>query len=351
MVFERLRSKPKRTQRYIEHVLRGQLTAARRLARAGVDPNEEFSLGSSGQWTAFAATLAEGPLDLVEALLKAGAHVNLRAEDRNALCVASRARLERRKKLKAVLAAGANVNMSVAPSKRTLLTLAALEGDETFARFLVEHGADVKRADYHGLTPHKLARMGGHDAIVELLERSGAPREAIRPADVEQVYLSERALRSQLHEIVKSTTAASHLSIVAMELEWPADDLTVVYGLVRDGRRSSLRLEILDDDRITLVWRDESGVARDLLAASAEVDGKSLRASLLLAFAGKPASEPPPQPGAPAATELSADLSPEALKATYRKLAKLYHPDVAGPESAEKMRELNVLYARFKSKG
>ena len=106
-----------------------------------------------------------------------GAHVNSLPNDQNALLAASQSHLDRRKKLKLLTHAGANVNATINPDKRTLLTLAILNLDESFARFLIEHGADINRRDSQGHTPLNIALATGQHGLANFLRTSGARAE------------------------------------------------------------------------------------------------------------------------------------------------------------------------------
>ncbi len=42
--------------------------------------------------------------------------------------------------------------------------------------------------------------------------------------------------------------------------------------------------------------------------------------------------------------EVKPDADEETLRVAYRRLAWRYHPDIAGPEGLERMREINIAY-------
>ncbi len=152
-----------RTREYIAVLERGGLSAARTLLKRGVDPS-----------LVLLVTLEYGPAELVLQILKKGAKVNGGKGDGLALLTANQAVLERKKKMKLLLDAGANVNATVEAGKRTLLTHAVLNQDDSLARFLVEQGAAVNRRDAAGSTPLGLAAQTGQKALADYLRQAGA---------------------------------------------------------------------------------------------------------------------------------------------------------------------------------
>lgn len=72
---------------------------------------------------------------------------------------------------------------------------------------------------------------------------------------------------------------------------------------------------------------------------------------LLVAASATPATPPREKVAAPdpdrAMLGLTAEAPWELVEAAYRTLAKLYHPDVAGPTTTERMTRVNVAYERL----
>lgn len=73
---------------------------------------------------------------------------------------------------KALVEAGADVNTN--NGSGTALMGVCFKGHVDVARFLIEAGADVNASSDRGDTPMSYAKMGGHQAIVNLLQANGA---------------------------------------------------------------------------------------------------------------------------------------------------------------------------------
>jgi ankyrin repeat protein len=85
-----------------------------------------------------------------------------------------------RASIRALLAAGANVN-AAEPDGATALHWAAYEDDVETARLLIRGGADVKAANRYGMTPLSLACTNGNGPMVELLLEAGADPNTTLP--------------------------------------------------------------------------------------------------------------------------------------------------------------------------
>lgn len=56
--------------------------------------------------------------------------------------------------------------------------LAAKNGDEDVADFLLKRGADIESKDSHGQTPLSWAAENGHEVTVQILHEKGADIES-----------------------------------------------------------------------------------------------------------------------------------------------------------------------------
>ena len=110
-----------------------------------------------------------GHMDTVNALLEAGADVNLASrESMKVAPLASASAAGQLEIARVLLAHGANVNTR-GSGDFTPLHESAASGRLEFARLLLEHGADVNAKTTEGKTPVDYAREHNREEMVELL--------------------------------------------------------------------------------------------------------------------------------------------------------------------------------------
>ena len=136
--------------------------------------------GAGGK-TALSWAAIRGDLEMTEALLEAGADVNLADDDGNTpLILAASAGPELVRKL---IGAGSEVNRANRQGE-TALTLAARR-DVASVRVLLDAGANVSAQDARGLDALTVAKASGKDEMVALLRGAGAtetPEELLNEA-------------------------------------------------------------------------------------------------------------------------------------------------------------------------
>jgi ankyrin repeat protein len=116
-----------------------------------------------------------GHLSTVEALLNAGAPVNVPSRESMKVTPLHSAAAARQVDIARLLIAhGANVNAAQADSGFTPLHEAALNGDVEFAKLLLEHGASINAKNKNGTTPLGYAAERRRAEMVKLLEARGA---------------------------------------------------------------------------------------------------------------------------------------------------------------------------------
>jgi uncharacterized protein len=116
-----------------------------------------------------------GHLETVEALLAAGAEVNVTTRESMKVTPLHSAAAAKQVAIARVLIAhGARVNAAQPESGFTPLHEAALNGDIEFARLLLEHGADINAKMKDGKTPLTFAVEGGQTEMASFLRERGA---------------------------------------------------------------------------------------------------------------------------------------------------------------------------------
>jgi ankyrin repeat protein len=116
-----------------------------------------------------------GHLETVEALLAAGAEINVATRESMKVTPLHSAAAARQLAIARVLIAhGAKVNASQAESGFTPLHEAALSGDVEFARLLLEHGAEINAKMKDGKTPLAFALERGQSEMAAFLRERGA---------------------------------------------------------------------------------------------------------------------------------------------------------------------------------
>jgi ankyrin repeat protein len=139
------------------------------LLRAGAD----LKATDSGTWTAVHRAARSGSTGAVRALVAAGADINSVAmtDGDTPLTIAA---IHGHSALVAdLIKAGANVNIQNL-NKRTALMHAAASGDVASVRALIQAGADVNAVENNGGTALAWAKGRGHQEIVDMLVKAGA---------------------------------------------------------------------------------------------------------------------------------------------------------------------------------
>ena len=118
------------------------------------------------------ATWGDNPA-MIKMLIAHGARLD--ATDHNGLTpLAIAAQHAKVKSTRALLEAGANVNVPVTEAGYTPLMLASRSGSNELATSLIEHGANVNATNLGGVTALMIASAGNRSAIAGLLLESGA---------------------------------------------------------------------------------------------------------------------------------------------------------------------------------
>jgi ankyrin repeat protein len=183
---------------------RGDLAGVRSLLKRGADPNARNGL----QFTPLYIASATGQIEVMEALLHAGAKLEATSPYGTALTFAAMS--GNAPAIKFLLSRGANVNVArvdgltpLALASRagvteavqdllsrkadinaqdndgaTPLIFAAREGNQEVGNLLLASGARVDGADRHGWTPLMYAAVNGHAEFVQLLLDKGADPNA-----------------------------------------------------------------------------------------------------------------------------------------------------------------------------
>ena len=148
--------------------LHGHLDVAELLLRAGVDVNRADSEDGT---TALMAAAEGGHVEIVSLLIQQGAKINLtNSEGISALYTAVES--EHYEVARLLLSKGTDA--LVHPQSSTDLHKAALKGNTKVAKFLLENGAVVNRANVKGDTALLKAAVYGHIELSKLLLESGA---------------------------------------------------------------------------------------------------------------------------------------------------------------------------------
>jgi hypothetical protein len=157
---------------YAGAVLHGNMTVARLLADAGADTTGVDPL------TRFVGACLSGDRSHIEATLVNDATMLATAKERHADLVARAAELGRGDAVRLLVELGFDVN---ARSRTTALHEAALRGDMTIIRLLVELGADPTIADTEfNATPAGWANHAGHTNAANYLEQLAISRSSRR---------------------------------------------------------------------------------------------------------------------------------------------------------------------------
>ncbi len=162
----------------IEAAEHGDLESVRFLLEKGADPNGAVL----GDGSPLIAAAGKGSQDIVELLLEKGARLDLAVPGDGSPLIAAAA-AGRVAVVQQLLAAGATVDL-VVPGDENPLIQASANGRLEVVRILLDAGADPNmrvvedRSPAHPKgdlrTPLRMARRGGHEAVVRLLQERGA---------------------------------------------------------------------------------------------------------------------------------------------------------------------------------
>jgi hypothetical protein len=111
----------------------------------------------------------------VQNFISSGVDINMVAPGSNATLLSVASEEGSEEAVRALIAAGADVNMaSICEMGFTPLHVAADRGSEPIARALIAAGADVNKANKFGVTPIRMAAQNGHEAVIRALIAAGA---------------------------------------------------------------------------------------------------------------------------------------------------------------------------------
>lgn len=222
-------------QKLLTAVKSGQVSEVKALLKMGANPNAAGELRGELRWTALMYTAAAGDMPCAQALLEAGAEVNMenlegatalliavgrRRSDMvpmlldkganpnvmtkkgiTALMVAAMSTKETAKLVRALLEKGADPNVK-SLSGLTALGYAALTGDADAVRALLDKGADPNSKGADGKTALMIAKEKGFTEIATLLERAGA--NPLTPAEAPLLQDRQTAGANALNVAVQS---------------------------------------------------------------------------------------------------------------------------------------------------
>jgi ankyrin repeat protein len=190
--------------------------------------------------------------------------------------------------VQALLAAGAAVDLADA-SGQVPLSMAAFEGQEAVARLLIAASATVDRAKENGMTPLFMAAQQGHDALVTVLLDAGAAVDLAAEDGRTPLWMASENGHEAVVEVLLAhnpevdkarTTGGFTPLLVAAQGGFDA----IVKLLLRAGAEvDTIAHEGSQDDetdagatpRMTAAQGGRARVARLLLAAGADPDRRS----------------------------------------------------------------------------
>ena len=201
------------------------------LLRAGANVNYAGVAGWIGATPLWAASW-EGSLESVEMLLKAGADVNIARTDADGgsslydsieyedaetdtgsspLYAASRC--GHANIVRALLAAGADVNKARLGTGETSLYASSFDGDPAIVKMLIDAGADLNKATTdNGMTPLYIASARNHFEVVEMLINAGADVNKARTDDgTTPLYIASMAWdRTTIANLLRAAGGVLH---------------------------------------------------------------------------------------------------------------------------------------------
>jgi ankyrin repeat protein len=228
--------------RLVEAAQADDLTQVRSLLASNVSPDSTYGDGSAAlHWATQSANLA-----MVQTLLAADANADIRNE------------------------------LGVTP-----LWLAAENGSDTLAQVLLEAGADATVALPSGETALMMAARSGNPALVEMLLAHGA---VVNAAETEQQQTALMWAAAQRHPAVVAVLLANGADVSARSATWievaqPAGAIPAVRDAI---------YEIVQGGYTAFLYAAQQGdiaIARQLLAAGADVDDKAADGTTALVIA------------------------------------------------------------------
>jgi len=142
------------------------LTRLATLIRAGAGVNVRDAHGE----TPLMYAAAVGSLESMQALLAAGADVNARTDSKGTALIWSATDLA---KIKLLVEHGANVNATTEHNRSVLLVAAMSDNSAPIVRYLLDHGADPKAADFIHTTALRAATLGNDTETIRMLLDAG----------------------------------------------------------------------------------------------------------------------------------------------------------------------------------
>jgi hypothetical protein len=144
--------------------------AVARFIRAGFSPDSRDKAGVP----LIVLAARAGDREILDILLKAGAGVNLRAEDRGTTALIDGASGKHLEIMKLLLAAGADVNLKSKDGQSALIISVGLH-DEAAVELLLKAGAKADEPDSLGASARKYAALFNKPFIVELFNTYAGP--------------------------------------------------------------------------------------------------------------------------------------------------------------------------------
>ncbi|NGZ77624.1 ankyrin repeat domain-containing protein [Saccharibacillus alkalitolerans] len=168
--------------------------------RGGQEAEKEVTVDEYGLPIMMSAAL-EGDLDeVIDQIERHPEHINAVDDrsDRTALifAVASNSEVNRLEKVEALLNAGADVNL-VGPNSTPALSQSILEGDQKVFDLLMAHNPDIEVPDWDGSTPLMYAAANGHRPMIDALLQAGAD---LNRHDRHRLYPVDHALATGLSD-------------------------------------------------------------------------------------------------------------------------------------------------------
>ena len=203
----------------------GAVDVVKALVLAGADVNAVSSTGVTALMLAVIYENADTP-DTVNALVEAGADIN--AADENGVTALmhaanSRALAAGRADVRALAAAGADVNAANCDGE-TALMFASESGNADAVNALVAAGADVNAANKYGTTAVYFAAANGHADAVKALMAAGADGDgsttlklAERMSESSRLWAYEVARCKLLHPVLHLNLNSKRAAPVELE--------------------------------------------------------------------------------------------------------------------------------------
>jgi DnaJ-domain-containing protein 1 len=340
-----------RTRKYLRALESGDFKSAEKLLAVGVDSQSVLK-----------ETLVFGSAKMLQKLVLSG--VILKAiEHESPFKFAHLSKIDQDEKFKILLNSGADINGPVGPRRLKLINWAILQRDPKFFSLLLKAGADVHTADRNGLTPIAAAKMVGGEYFEKELMAAGSEAAASNEALLEQLFINENLLLSELYQLLK--WCVKNAGFILKEVTLPKDQ--TIRFLIQSGQiQLRVELELLPDQQINLLLfrLGEKIPFSNLIPPVSKLDSQTLRGHVVTALkelvksiqdgnfkAEQYQGSVPLSPEAEKAFRtlgISSTASEQEIVSAYRALAKRYHPDVAASSGHQKMSEINHAYKSLK---